>query len=306
MNDVMIIANPSSGKKKAEEYAERVKKTYLKHNRESVIKLTEKKEDISKFAKQASEESYQNIIIIGGDGTVSELANGLGNQKYRPNIGIVPAGTVNNVARGLSIPGNPDQVIEEVADYEEKEADAGKINGRIFLSSVSAGPVPETVWEISDEQKEKYGQTAYFMEGLKSLGDEEIYKIEMDIDEEKLDIDLNLLIIGVNGSIAGVPNFFDEADTDDGKLYLFGLKQSTIGQKITVLRELLFNEGSFNKAQDIAFTVSFKRAVLSLGNKKTSAAVDGEKGPEFPITVEILPQFFTFLVPVNRVKNKSH
>lgn len=297
MNDVMIIANPSSGKKRAEEYAEYLNKIYLDQNRESVIKMTEKKEDISEFAKQASEESYKDVIVIGGDGTVSELANGLGNQKYRPNIGIIPAGTVNNIARGLDIPNNPKKVVEEITSYKETKADAGRINDRIFLSSVSAGPVPETVWEVSESQKEKYGQTAYFIEGIKLLGDEETYIIDLEIDEESIEIDLNLIIIGVNGSISGIPNFFDQAERDDGQLYLFGLKQSSIGQKLNVLRELLFNEGAFNQSQDIAFTTSFKRAVLSIKNKETFAAVDGEKGPSFPIIVEVLPQFFTFLAP---------
>ena len=242
MNDVMIIANPSSGKKNAEECAENVKKALLNDNRESVIKLTEKKEDISAFAK----------IVIGGDGTVSELANGLYDQKHRPTIGIIPAGTVNNISRGLRIPNDPVQVVNGLADYIEKKADAGKVNDRIFLSSVSAGPVPETVWEVSAEQKEKYGQAAYFMEGVKSLGDEETYKMDLQIDEEHLD---------------------------------------------TVLREMIFNERPLNKTKNIAFTLSFKKAVIRVEKKEAYAAVDGEKGPAFPIILEVLPQYFTFLVP---------
>ncbi|MDZ7835473.1 MAG: diacylglycerol kinase family protein [Alkalibacterium sp.] len=297
MNDVMIIANPSSGRKNAEEYAEKVKKALMNENRESVIKLTEKKEDISAFAKQASSEAYSSIIVIGGDGTVSELADGLYDQKYRPTIGIIPAGTVNNISRGLDIPNDPVQVVNELTDYIEKKADAGKVNDRIFLQFVSAGPVPETVWEVSAEQKEKYGQAAYFMEGMKSLGDEETYKMDLQVDEEHLDVDLNLILIGVNGSIAGIPNFFDDARIDDGKLYLFGLKRSSIGQKLTVLREMIFNERPLNKTKDIAFTLSFKKAVISVEKKEAYAAVDGEKGPAFPIILEVLPQYFTFLVP---------
>ncbi|GEK90861.1 diacylglycerol/lipid kinase family protein [Alkalibacterium kapii] len=297
MKDVMIIANPSSGKKKAEEYAETTKQTFSENNRKVDIKVTESIKDIPRFALQASEEAYDILIIIGGDGTVSEAVNELNKQKYRPVIGIIPAGTVNNIANGLSIPSDPKKVIAQVMDYKEKKADAGKVNDRVFLSSVSAGPVPETVWEVSEEQKEKFGQAAYFMEGIKSLRDEKSYDIELNIDEKKFDIDLNLILIGINSSIVGIPNFFDGAEADDGQLHLFGMKRSTIGQKLTVLQALLFSNKEFNETQDIAFTAPFKKAVLKIKNEKTFTTVDGDQGPAFPIIIEVLPQRFTFLVP---------
>ena len=297
MNDIMIIANPSSGKKRAEDYAERVKNTFLRNGQRAFVKVTEKKEDIFLFSKLAKEEAYTTIIIIGGDGTVSELANALSDLEYQPVIGIIPAGTVNNIARGLNMPADPYKIAEEISHYTEKKTDAGKVNDCVFLSSVSAGPVPETVWEVSEDQKEKYGQAAYFMEGIKTLKEEDTYKMKIEIDGKSSDMELNLIIIGVSGSIAGIPNFFKEAKWDDGRLHLFGLKPSSIGQKVTVLQALLFSKETFNDAQDKAFTVSFKRADLTLKDKETFTAVDGEQGPSFPVTIEVLPQFFTFLVP---------
>ncbi|MER2063939.1 MAG: diacylglycerol kinase family protein [Alkalibacterium sp.] len=296
MNDVMIVANPSSGKKQAEAYAKKLEQIFREHERETDLRKTEEIEDISRFAIEASEKKYDQLIIIGGDGTVSEAANGLNNRQYRPTIGIIPAGTVNNIAKGLGIDGSPDAVIRHLIDYKKVKADVGKVNDRLFLSSVSAGPVPETVWEVSDEQKEKYGQAAYFMEGIKSLRNEETYELELEIDEEITQIDLNLILIGVNSSIAGIPNFFDEAKKDDGRLYMFGLKQSTLGEKFTVLQALLFSNREFNDMQDLAFTVPFKRAVITLKNKETFTTIDGEQGPVFPVILEVLPQYLTFLV----------
>lgn len=297
MKDIMIIANPSSGKKKAVEYAKDLKENFLLHGRKSDIKCTEKTEDISRFALNASQQAYNLLIVIGGDGTVSEAANGWSKETYRPVIGIIPAGTVNNISKGLNIPDDPDKVISQIINYREKRTDAGRVNARVFLSSVSAGSVPETVWEVSDEQKEKYGQAAYFVEGFKSLRDEETYAMELIVDEQKVDIDLNLVLVGVNSSIAGIPNFFEQAEMNDGQLYLFGLKGSTFGEKLTVLQALLFSNKAFNDIQDIAFTVGFKRAVFTIKNSEAHAAVDGDQGPEFPLIIEALPQYFSFLVP---------
>ena len=296
MKDIIIIANPSSGRKQAKYYAEKAEAFFLEHKRKVDIKYTSKKSDISTFAKRASDERYHTIIVMGGDGTVTELINGLKNQEHKPIVGIIPSGTVNNIARSLGFSPDPEEAIKQFVDSEEKEIDAGRINSQLFLSSASAGSIPETVWEVSDEQKSRYGPAAYFFTGLQSLRDDGFYRMRMELDGEVAQVDLSLLLVGVSHSIIGIPNFFDNARYDDGKLHLFGLKKTTIGEKISVLPSLFFSGERFNESQDYAFTTSFKKAVISVDNNSTYLAVDGERGPKFPVEIEVLPRYFTFLV----------
>lgn len=297
MKDCIIIANPSSGKKEAKEYAKQAKAFLEKNNKKANIKYTTKKSDISTFAKRASDEHYHTIIVMGGDGTVTELVNGLKEQEHKPVIGIIPTGTVNNIARSLGYFPNPEEAIEQLVEADERKIDVGRINNQLFLSSASAGSIPETVWEVSDEQKEKYGPAAYFFSGIQSLRDEGFYKMTIDLDGEKRQVDLSLLLIGVSHSIIGIPNFFDHASYDDGKLHLFGLKKTTIGEKIAVLPSLFLNNEEFNESQDYAFTASFKKATISVEENPAYLAVDGEKGPKFPIEIEVYPRYLRFLVP---------
>lgn len=298
MNDIIIIANPSSGKNKAKHYAEKAKSFLEENNRKVNIKYTTKESDISTFAMRASDEYYHTIIVMGGDGTVTELINGLIDQKHIPVVGIIPVGTVNNIARSLGYSPNPEKAIKQLVDAAERKIDAGRINNQLFLSSASAGSIPETVWEVSDEQKARYGPAAYFFSSLQSLRDEGYYKMTLELDGEKVVVDISLLLIGVSHSIIGIPNFFENASFDDGKLHLFGLKKTTIGEKLTVLPSLLLSEDNFNENQDYAFTASFKKAVISVDNNTTYLAVDGEKGPRFPVEIEVLSSYLTFLVPM--------
>lgn len=297
MKKVYIIANPSSGKKKAEEYAEITKNLFEENGQSAKVKLTRKKEDISSFATEACEANYDTVIIMGGDGTVSELIHSLKDKQNKPKIGIIPTGTVNNIARGLGIDTNLDKAVEALINSVEKVIDVGKINDQLFLSSVSAGSIPENVWEVTDEQKEKYGPIAYLIEGMKSLNNKEVYSFEIEIDGEKQDIDLTLLIIGISNSVLGITNFFNTATYDDGKLHMFGLKKTSISEKIFAFSTLFSAQDKFDKEDDFAFVLSFKKAIIRLKNKEAYVALDGEKGPSFPVKIEVLPSFVSFLVP---------
>lgn len=300
MTDVMIIANPSSGQKQSEEYAGYVKDLYKQLNKRVTLHFTEKKEDIGTYAKQASEEAYQTIIVLGGDGTISELANSLKDYDYRPVIGIIPTGTANNIANGLNIPSNLDRAVESLQYSHPQKIDAGLINDRLFMSSVSAGTITESAWQVTKEQKEAYGSAAYFIEGLKSLRNEDSYPFELTIDGKTIEADLNVLLIGVSDSIIGIHDFFDSARYNDGKLHLFGLKRSTLSEKLTILPSIFRNEGEFNKNQDLAFTMPFEEAEIHLKDKVAHIAMDGEKGPDFPVKIRVLPGYFTCLVPEER------
>lgn len=296
MNDIMIIANPSSGKKQAEDYADKTKNLFEKIGREVVVKITECEEDIERFVQEASSEKYDTIILLGGDGTVSRAGDSLKKETHRPKIGIIPTGTINNIARGLGISTNMNQAVEDFLNYKEQITDVGKINDRLFLSSISAGTIPETVWEVSKDQKEKFGSLAYFIEGFKSLTDEETYNIKMNLDGVNKEFELSLLVIGLSSSVAGIPNFFNQASYDDGHFYLFGLKESTIGDKVSIMTSLLRDNESLNDETNIGFVIPFKEARIE-NDHEMNVALDGEKGPSFPFDLKILPGFLTFLVP---------
>ena len=77
------------------------------------VYFTEKKNDAEMFARKICEEhpEMKRIVIAGGDGTANEAINGLSG--YGSFImGYIPMGSSNDLARGLGIPQEPLQVIE--------------------------------------------------------------------------------------------------------------------------------------------------------------------------------------------------
>ena len=64
-------------------------------------------EDLASLVKQAVAHSCQMIVVAGGDGTISAVADGLA--PSRIPLGIIPVGTGNVLAQELGIPLDPDE-----------------------------------------------------------------------------------------------------------------------------------------------------------------------------------------------------
>ncbi|MGH2498175.1 MAG: diacylglycerol/lipid kinase family protein [Ktedonobacteraceae bacterium] len=89
------------------------------------------------MAKQAALDGAELVIVAGGDGTIHASANGLvGTQSI---LGIIPTGTMNNVARSLNIPDTIPAACFAIANGETRAIDMGKINDHTFLEVAGVG-----------------------------------------------------------------------------------------------------------------------------------------------------------------------
>ena len=70
-------------------------------------------------AKDFVEKGYDIIVAIGGDGTVNEVAEGLSGSKAQ--LGIIPVGSGNGLARHLSIPLNYQRAVDAIFNCGYKE-----------------------------------------------------------------------------------------------------------------------------------------------------------------------------------------
>ena len=290
MTKAMIIVNPSSGTEESENYTEKLKEQLKAVASEFVIKKTKKSGDAKEFAEEAALNDYEAVFVLGGDGTVSEAVNGLMLHESKRPLGIIPLGTVNNVARAIGIPMNPEKAIDSLEHLAVQQIDVGKLNDRFFISSTSVGPIPESVQEVDVDMKTKFGVFAYLMEGIKALRNDETYTFELDIDGEKWTAEYSMLLIAMSNFVGGVGTIIPEAAIDDGLIHLVTLKETTAKEKLSLVPELFQNKGY---TKDQLEHRSFKKARIRLVeeiDKEINCTVDGDKGQTFPLEIEVLPQ----------------
>jgi diacylglycerol kinase (ATP) len=82
-------------------------------------------------------ESRELVIAAGGDGTVNEVARSLA--KTRTALGLMPLGSVMNVARTLWVPRDLAGAAYTIAEGKVLAMDMGRVGDRFFLEAAGAG-----------------------------------------------------------------------------------------------------------------------------------------------------------------------
>ncbi|MDP9283187.1 MAG: hypothetical protein M3P38_13920 [Chloroflexota bacterium] len=89
------------------------------------------------LARRAVEDGYDVCIVAGGDGTVALAATVLLGTAVV--LGILPFGSVMNIAHGLNIPLDPVKAAEVITRRRVQHADAAEVNGKVFFETAGIG-----------------------------------------------------------------------------------------------------------------------------------------------------------------------
>src|SRR4029453_11907016 len=127
----------------------------------------------TQLAAQAVAGGSEVVAVLGGDGTVNEVVNGLRGTAVA--LGLLGGGRVNVVARGLGLPADPDRaaarLVELLADRARRRLTLGVAGERCFALNAGLGLGGAIVrgGEPRQRAKQLYGDRAYVAAGLKAL-----------------------------------------------------------------------------------------------------------------------------------------
>lgn len=288
MKKAVLIINPSSGNEEAKNYETQAREKLAQFFDEVEVKETAEGGDATKFARKAAEEKVDSVFAMGGDGTVNEAISGLAEQSYRPTFGFFPLGTVNDLARSLNISMDPQEAIESFDIEQKTSLDIGKVNDDYFMNIVSVGSIPEAISDVDVEEKTKFGKLAYFVNGVKEVFNDENYHFTLEIDGERTEIESSAVVIVLTRTIGGFTHIVPEAKNNDGSLYLLYLKDQSITDRLKSVPDII--KGVDQSTDSIGYT-PFKEGRLTVKEEpELRPSVDGDEGPELPLTIKVLPQ----------------
>lgn len=134
--------------------------------------VAESADMMSDAAERAAREGAARVIVAGGDGTVNIALNGLARVPgalSRITLGILPAGTGNDLATALGVPRDMDAAIAALADGHTIDLDLGEVNGRMFANASCGGYFGEVSQATTTELKSFAGRLAYVLAGARVL-----------------------------------------------------------------------------------------------------------------------------------------
>ena len=112
--------------------------------------------------------SCDAVVVVGGDGSVNEVANGLAESGVP--LGVIPAGTINVLASELELPFALDRACGIISAGRTTPVDMGVADGRYFLLMAGAGVDALTIRELDSNAKRRFRELAFVWTGLRVFG----------------------------------------------------------------------------------------------------------------------------------------
>jgi len=262
-----FIINPNSGSNRKKNIINKILQKYP--SKEISVKITEYPGHASEIAKQELHKNTQNIIAVGGDGTVNEIASQLVGSKV--NFGIVPMGSGNGFARSMLIPLKPHHALETIFKNNTKQIDVGKVNDKFFCAVAGVGIDANIAYRF--QQSKKRGPVPYFIAGFKEFFKYPYSEFYIkDGDKELQYRPLTITIANANqfGNGAKIAPLADLQD---------GLLDICIVQKMSLLKSINAASKMFkgNISQIASYsTFTSDRIEISSKNTEINYHVDGE------------------------------
>ena len=210
-----IIYNPISGKKRAAKNVVEVEKILQARGVEYEVHETCEAHDGERIARDLTGRGETDIVVLGGDGTLHEVLNGLVDP-FVCKIGLIPSGTGNDFATCVGLPLDVTKATEIILSGEAKDTDYIQVDDRRCMNVGGIG-MDVDVLERCLRGKMR-GKLKYFISLVKSVFAFKGYPVTVVIDgkEEKH----NALLVDVcNGKVygGGIP-ICPKAEVADGKI----------------------------------------------------------------------------------------
>ena len=147
-------------------------------------------------ATEAAREWHDGLLIVaGGDGTITEVVNGLGLAGFPEGVtlGILPAGTGNDLAATLTIPEDPDEAEDVLHQNRVRTLDvarvrSGRVGEQFFINVATGGMGAEVSGAADGAMKNRWGKLTYLRASLEVARQYEAKEITLTLDgvERKL------------------------------------------------------------------------------------------------------------------------
>lgn len=294
MKKARLIYNPMAGKGKLKAKIPQLLERLNEKGYEATAYATTGPGDATKEASRVVDEGVDLIIAAGGDGTISEVINGIAPKPKRPMFAIIPAGTTNDFSRALGIPKNYEKAIEVIVDGYQIPIDIGKGNDEYFIYLAGGGRITNLSHETPSKLKKVLGRPAYFIQGARMLPQirhKQLVRIEYD--DEVFEGDILLFFIANTNSIAGFEKLTPDAIINDGKFDLLIVKKLTVANFLRLL--MLAVRGAHLKSRQLIYTKASRIKVETKVDMVLN--LDGENGGKFPREFINLRQHMNMFVP---------
>ena len=261
---------------------------------------TRRSGEATALARQARDEGADSVLVVGGDGTINEVINGLAESQVA--LGVLPGGTANVWAKELGLPTRSPlhllplvDSIKALVPGTHRRIDLGRANGRYFLQWTGVGLDAEVTYamEPRTRRQRRLGALAYLVAGMATAAHMAGTRTRIWIDGERIYRRSILVVVSNSQLYGGRVRIATDARLDDGLLDLSIFSGTGFGSAIRTLMGVI----SGLHVRDPRHSSFRAHSVRIEADKPMAVHVDGEPYGTTPLECQVVPRALTVLIP---------
>ncbi len=293
-----IILNPYAGRWKAKAAIPDVERACRELDLDYELVVTEGPEHGIELAREALLAGYSPIIAAGGDGSISEVVNGMlaatNGQRPKVPLGIIPLGSADDLADQLGLPKDITAACRVILGGCERLIDLGRVNGRYFDNNSAVGLEPMVTVTQERMQRVK-GTLRYIVAAVRTILAHRPWEMRLTWDGGEYEGKTTLVSVGNMRRTGGAFYMTPRAEPDDGLLdFVFAGGMGRL--KLLRLLPTTF-DGSHVERPEVHYARTTRLTIEC--DPPTPIQADGELFDRAAthITYEVIPAALRVLVP---------
>jgi YegS/Rv2252/BmrU family lipid kinase len=295
---LLYIVNPISGTKSKSSLRESIKDKTIAAGLGFAIYPSVESGDYFFLHQIIKEQSFTDVIIAGGDGTINQVVNSL--RKLKVQFGIIPCGSGNGLAFSAGIPKNPEKALQIIFKGKSEWCDAFFINETFACMLVGLGLDAQVAHDFANDPQR--GLTTYIKKTIANFFTAKTYPVVLTTNGKRIKTDALFVSIANSNQFGNHFTIAPKASLNDGLLDIVVMAKQN---KLVALLQAFRQVGGYNKLQKVevidekASMLYFQTTEIKIENPQLAPMhIDGdpvETTKEF--NVEILKDAFRLIYP---------
>ncbi|HVH73504.1 MAG TPA: diacylglycerol kinase family protein [Stellaceae bacterium] len=284
---LLIIFNPAAG----HGGRRRLRRTIVELERIGCVVAVEETRaagDAERLTREACS-GFDRVVAAGGDGTASEVANGLAGSGIP--LALLPLGTGNVLANEIGLPRRPRALAAVIAAAPPRPIWPGRVGSRLFLTTVGVGFDAEVVGGLDHALKRRLGKLAFLPPIVAAWRRDPPRRFFLSCDSGEYEA--ASAIVMRTRCYAGRFTLAPRASLAEPSLHIILFRHPG---RLAVLRYVgAMLGGVLHRLADIAMLV--ERSVSIAGGEPGFAQVDGEAGGRLPLLIAVADEPLLLVQP---------
>lgn len=288
--EIAVLTNPTSGKGRGNRIGSTVIPRLTDAGYDVRALVGRDADEALDLARKCVQDELETLVVIGGDGMVHLAVQALAGSATR--LGLVPAGTGNDVARNLDLPRkDPEAATDVIIGGKERSIDLARI-GHLYYVTVLAAGFDAIVNERANAMTWPKGQMRYNLATLAELRTFSPIPYVIEVDGKQHRFDAMMVAVGNGPSFGGGMRITEGALMDDGLLDVVSIDPMSKFELIRTFPKL--RTGAHVNHPKVHH---YTGATITVAAPGIVAYADGERIAALPLTVEVAPRALRVLVP---------